>query len=356
MNPASYDPMALPSLAKHYGDAFPIGVAIEPVQLHEQGSLIAHHFRRLTAENAMKFGQVWPTEQGRDFAKADEIASFARRHSMKMTGHTLVWHQMVPAWLFNPGDAPATSASVARRLREHIFAMIQRYSDVIDNWDVVNEAVSDTPGKIWRDGSEHSQWYSVGQGESYIAQAFQDAAEAAVEFAPHVALYYNDYGIEDSEKRCKVIDMIRGLRNNGVRVDGVGIQGHISLDWPSTENLAMAIDELASENLRVKISELDISVYSNDDAMNRIFQREIADQAEVEERLAARYEDVFSVFRERASKLSSVTFWGVNDEQSWLNGWPVRRRNYPLLFDREYRPKAALLALLGRLTRPESGS
>jgi endo-1,4-beta-xylanase len=337
---------ALSSLGETYCDAFPIGVCVEPIQLREQSPLIAHHFRRLTAENSMKFGEICPSMHGYQFAKADEIVEFARQHSMKMTGHTLVWHQMVPAWLFRQGAVSAAWDTVARRMRNHIFTMMERYSDVIDNWDVVNEAISDTPGKMWRDSSERSQWFASSGGETYIAQAFQQAADAAAQVAPQIALYYNDYGLENSEKRHKVIDMVRALRKNGVRVDGVGIQGHIDLDWPTLEELGKSIDELAAEDLLVKISELDVSVYTQDDPASRTFQREINDYFEIEQRLARRYKDVFTVFRERSSKLTSVTLWGVSDDQSWLNGWPVRRKNYALLFDREHRPKAALLEIL----------
>src|ERR1700690_2186497 len=123
MNSPSSHALALPSLSDLYGSEFPIGVAIEPTQLREQGSIIARHFRRLTAENAMKFGEICPIEDCYSFSKADEIADFARQHSMKMTGHTLVWHRMVPQWLFKLGSATAEVGLVQRRLRRHIFTM-----------------------------------------------------------------------------------------------------------------------------------------------------------------------------------------------------------------------------------------
>jgi endo-1,4-beta-xylanase len=346
MNWPSNRASGLPSLAEHFSECFAVGVAAEPTVLQEQGEIVAHHFRRLTAENAMKFGALSCREHELDFAKADVIAKFARQHSMKMTGHTFVWHQMHPGWLFKAGDAAASREVVSQRLRDFIFRMTERYSDVVDNWDVVNEAISDRPDTLWRNGSEHSQWFETFGSEDYVVLAFQYAAEAAARFAPDTKLYYNDYDIEIPSKRQKVIEAVRELRSREVRIDGVGIQGHIKLDWPSASELAQAIDDFAAEELLVKISELDISIYTQDDVLNHVFQAEIADSAELDERIAARYAEVFSVFREKAKKLTSVTLWGVSDDQSWLNYWPARRKNYPLLFDREHEPKAALLSVL----------
>ena len=157
---------------------------------------------------------------------------------------------------------------------------------------------------------------------------------------------YNDYDIEKPEKRHKVLGLARWLRSRGVQIDGVGIQGHINLDWPKLQDLAVAIDEIADEGLLVKISELDISVYTRDDKDKNIMQPECAHSSELEEGIAARYAEVFSVLRDKASKLASVTLWGVSDDQSWLNHWPIKRRNYPLLFDRQHRPKAAFFSIM----------
>ena len=341
------DPLSLPSLAEKFATDFPIGVAIEPKVLHEQDSTIAHHFRRLTAENAMKWGALCPIEHQYQFEKADAIAEFARRHSMKMTGHTFVWHQMAPPWLFKQGSSPASQQYVAQQLRNHIFALTERYADVVDNWDVVNEAVSDTSQELWRDRAEHSEWFATFEGESYVALAFEYAAEAAERFCPDIKLYYNDYRIEDADKRSKVIAVVRQLRKAGVRIDGVGIQGHINVTWPDLAELGRAIDEFAAENLLVKISELDVSIYDGDDTARGKYQAEQTITPELEERVAHRYAEVFELFRTKAALLTSVTLWGLCDDQSWLNRWPIHRKNHPLLFDQVHQPKLALRRLLG---------
>ena len=336
----------VPSLAEAYARLFPIGVALEPTSLQESGPLVAHHFRRLTAENAMKFGELSRTQGSYDFTRADAIANFARQHSMPMTGHTLVWHQMTPPWLFEPSGQAVSRGTVEHNLRRHIFTMVERYADVVDNWDVVNEAVSDNPNKLWRDASEGSLWHSVFEGESYVAKAFADATDAAAQFAPNVKLYYNDYNLENRDKRRRTLELIRRLRSEGVRIDGVGVQGHLNMNWPSRDELVDTVEEIAAEGLLVKVSELDISVYCKDDPNRKIFEPEVEKTPKLDRALAARYQDVFSALKACASKLTSVTFWCLSDRSSWLNYWPLKRKNYPLLFDAQERPKESFRAVL----------
>jgi endo-1,4-beta-xylanase len=338
--------LSLPSLSEKSNGSPMLGVAVEPYLLNEQGPVIVKHFRRLVTENAMKWGEVCRSAQRCDFQRADTVANFARQNNMKMTGHTFVWHQMYPAWLFRDGVGQASREVLTERLRKHIFTMVERYADVVDNWDVVNEAISDKPGKLWRQLPEQSKWYEAFGGEGYIETAFRLAAEATAKYAPSTKLYYNDYSIENPEKRQKVIEMIRGLRQKGVRIDGVGIQGHINLTWPTTTELAKAIDEFSKENLLVKISELDISVYSSDDLERKKYQPEVTYDANLEQRLAQRYVEVFEVFRAKAASITSVTLWGLSDDHTWLNGWPLGRKNYPLLIDRMHQPKLAMKRLL----------
>lgn len=337
--------MALPSLAKKWEADFDIGTAVEPNHLTDMPQVLTHHFNRLTAENQMKLG---PLCQMRvcNYAKADQIADFARKNGMRMSGHTFVWHQMQPGWFFQDGGKATTKEVIDQRLKDHIFEMTKRYADVVDNWDVVNEAISDSPGKTYRDGDEGSPWFKAYGGPEYIKAAFQHAAAAAAAHDPTVKLYYNDYNIVLPEKRKKVIEMVRWLRSQGVRVDGVGEQGHWNIEWPSGPDIAAAIDELAAEKLEVKISELDISIYAKDDHGAKKWQPEMEFTPELQDKLAARYAEVFKVFHEKASVLSQITFWGISDDRTWLNTWPLSRRNDPLLLDRNHQPKAAFKAIL----------
>jgi len=342
--------LALPSLFKKFEADFDIGTAVEVLHLTEMPQVLTHHFNRLTAENQMKLGPLCEsggsTRTCKNFDKADQIANFARQHGMRMSGHTFVWHQMQPGWFFQEGGKPTTKQVVDPQLKAHIFEMTKRYADVVDNWDVVNEAISDSAGKTYRDGDEGSPWFKAYGGKDYIKAAFQHAAAAAAAHDPTVKLYYNDYNIVIPEKRKKVIEMVRWLRSQGVRVDGVGEQGHWNIEWPSAAEIAACIDELAAEKLEVKISELDVNIYAKDDHANKKWQPEMEFTPELQQKLAARYAEIFKVLREKGAALSQVTFWGISDDRTWLNTWPLTRRNDPLLLDRNHQPKAAFQAIL----------
>ena len=337
--------MELPSLAEKLSDSFSIGVAVAPHHIEDMGDIIVHHFNRITAEDAMKLGPLCASPKC-DFADADRVAEFAREHELAVNGHTFVWHRMVPEWIFKDGDGAASKQTVSKRLRDHIFALTKRYADVVDNWDVVNEAISDSADKTYRTGDEGSQWHTAFGGEAYVKAAFSYAAQAAKEYDPKVKLYYNDYNVVKTDKRKKIIQMVRRLRKEGVRVDGVGLQAHWNLDWPPVDEIRTAIDELVAEGLEVKISELDVSLYGKDDHATETWQPELEFTPELQERMKARYVEIFEVLLEKSEQLAHVTLWGVDDGRSWLNGWPAKRENHPLLFDRDHQPKPALLAIL----------
>ncbi len=337
--------LALPSLAEKMRDRFPIGAAVEPHHINDMGDIVAHHYNRLTAENSMKMGPLCPSSNC-IFDNADKIAAFAREHQMQMTGHAFVWHQMYPVWFFKDGDGQASKEIVSQRLHDHIFALTKRYADVIDNWDVVNEAVSDNPEKTYRGDGDDSVWYTAFGSEEYVKVAFEHAAAAAAEHDPDAKLYYNDYNVVKADKRQKIIEMVRSLREQGVRVDGVGLQAHWNLKWPSVDEIRTAIDELAAEKLLVKISELDINLYWEDDHATKKWQPEMELTDELERQLTERYAQVFEVLIEKSAVIDHVTFWGVSDDRTWLNGWPTPRENHPLLFDRQQQPKPALKAIL----------
>ncbi len=346
--------LELPSLSAKMKEYFSVGAAIEPVQLSEVGDILVHHFDRLTAENAMKLGPLCKTPEC-DFSDADKIAEFARKNDMKMTGHAFVWHRMYPAWYFKDGNQAASRDLVSERLHDHIFTMTERYADVVDNWDVVNEAISDAKDKTYRDGDEGSKWYTAFEGKEYIKAAFEHAAAAAEEHDPDVKLYYNDYNVVKADKRKKIIEMVNWLREEGVRVDGVGLQAHWNLEWPPAADIRAAIDELSAQDLDVKISELDVSIYTKDDHGNEEWQPEIEFTPELQNKLTARYEEIFEIFLEKSDVLDQVTLWGVSDDRTWLNYWPAQRENHPLLFDREHQPKPALSAIIEAADEASSG-
>ncbi len=328
------------NLSAHFKKQFTLGVALEPHYLGDWAELLPSTFNRLTAENAMKCRQIHPTEQNYRFEPADQLADFARAHSMKMTGHALVWHRETPDWLIK-----GSHAEIKQRLKQHIDTVVARYADVTDNWDVVNEAVSDSPGKVYRDAEEGSAIHGA-VGKAYISDAFELAAAAVQATGRNIDLYYNDYNMNQPEKRSKALQIATELRNEGKRIDGIGAQAHWNLSSPSALEIQNMIDDIVEAGFKVKISELDISAYPADDWTNKVWQAERPLDEELNQALARRYKEIFDVFTRNAEHITSVTLWGVSDDRTWLNSFPAgNRRNYPLLFDGLDRPKAAYFSL-----------
>jgi endo-1,4-beta-xylanase len=332
------------SIRARYAPYFSVGVAIVPLDLDES-DLMRHQFSRLTAGNAMKFGPIHPTQDGYSFNDADAIANLARANCMTMTGHALVWHQQYPSWLFaglTPG-APETIETLKTRLREHIETLVNRYGDVVDNWDVVNEAIDDGAATY-----RNSIWYQMFGNEEYIYWAFlytRDALEAREPGSSVGKLYYNDYNVE--VKVDKILAMLAWLEGEGIHVDGVGFQGHYQLGWPAASVVGATLDDIVGAGYDVKISELDMTIY--DDYSSGTFDPEPEKPFTpvLESAQAARYQQLMSLFRARAANIHSVTIWGLSDDRTWLDDFPVPGRNdHPLLYDDDHQPKAAFDAML----------
>jgi len=271
-----------------------------------------------------------------NWASADRIADFARQNNMTMRGHTLVWHSQTPAAFFTDDKGnQLTKEQLYERLRIYMTAVMNRYKDVIFCWDVVNEALSDSPDNLYRTSS---RWYEI-CGKDFIAQAFRIARS----INPDVKLIYNDYNLVDPAKLERAISMLKELKDAGVPVDGVGMQAHWSKEVTG-EMLNTAVNRFAALGLEVQMTELDVTTYSSfhgEGIKNQVRETQPYSK-EVEDRLAENYKTYFEVMHKNADKITSVTFWGLHDGMTWLNGFPVRgRSDYPLLFDREMKPKKA---------------
>lgn len=343
-----------PTLRSVYAGDFLIGVALnrETVDGRDPraAEIAARQFSALTAENDMKWQSVQPEPGRYDFKAADAYVAFGLKNRMTVIGHTLVWHSQTPGWVFqNDAGAPATREQLLRRMRDHVFTVAGRYRGRVKGWDVVNEAVSDGP-----EGLRDSPWRRI-IGDDFIDQAFRFAREAD----PKAELYYNDYGLENPDKRARALKLLRGLRQRGVPIDGVGIQGHYSLAYPPIAEVERTITDFAALGLKVMITELDVDVLPSRGpaGIADVVRRENADSAlnpyanglpeAVETRLAERYAELFGVFLRHRQQVTRVTFWGLHDGRSWLNSFPVAgRTNYPLLINRELKPKPAFFAVL----------
>lgn len=317
------------SLCKVYEDYFPIGAAVVPETLLTHTELVTGQFNSLTAGNQMKPEELHPTEHVYDFTQGDLIADFAGSHGMKLRGHTLVWHNQTPAWFFKDGGRAASPELVRKRLKEHIGTVLGHYRGRAYAWDVLNEAISDKESEPML---RKTPWLAA-LGDSYMAQAFEFAAEAN----SAAQLYYNDYNACEPVKARRIYKLVKSLLEQGVPVHGVGIQGHWNIYRPHGDDIRRAIELYASLGVSVQITELDVSLFEFDDATAYA-----QPPAELLALQAERYGEFFEIFREYRGVISGVTLWGVADDASWLSNFPFKgRKNWPLLFDDRHRPKEA---------------
>jgi endo-1,4-beta-xylanase len=346
----------IPPLKEAFKGKFLIGVAFDVRGGQRQASLdidiATTHFSAFTPENSMKPMFTQPTEGRFNFAGADRLVELAEKSGATPIGHCLVWHSQTPRWFFqDPDGKPAGRELALARMRKHIATVVGHYKGRVKQWDVVNEAISDTAGQHLR----QSPWLKA-IGEDYIAEAFRAAHEAD----PDAILIYNDYGIELRDKRGKALQLLRSLIEKKVPVHAVGIQAHWRMDRPDFAEVEESIKRFAALGLKVMITELDISVlparYQGADISRT--ERPSAEQRakmnpyteglpeSVAQQHAERNRQAFAMFLRHKDIISRVTFWGTHDGHSWLNNFPVRgRTDYPLLFDRQGKPKSAFFAV-----------
>lgn len=385
----------VPALKDVFGDYFAVGVAVNRSIVTGQGmrrsaeevqsdiAVVKHHFNHVVAENDMKWQLIHPRPgpDGYDFQPADALVQFAEDNQMELAGHTLVWHSQTPNWVFEGthladteqarqdqpprpnteeqgGNRPpggfrgpggggrfrgfdlsgprASREELLERMRDHIHTVVGRYKGKVKIWDVVNEALSDGGDEILR----RSPW-SVIIGPDFVAKAFEYAHEAD----PDAILRYNDYGLENPQKRAKLISLIRQLQEQNVPVMAIGSQAHCNVET-TYEIMDDALSEMASLGLPIHITELDVNSAVRG---QRGFGADIGANTEATEgglvdesdqRLADAYAALFRAFIKHKDSIEVVTFWGVNDAVSW------RARGRPLLFDGENRPKAAFYSVI----------
>lgn len=345
-----------------YKDAFLIGVAVNPAITSGRDSasqkIVLKHFNSITVENVMKAALINPQPGVFNFGPADDYVAFGEKNNMFIIGHTLVWHNQCPDWFFtNASGKPNTKEEQIERLRSHIKTVAGRYAGRVHAWDVVNEVIDN-------DGSYRpTTWVNAfGNGDTLVKYAFMFAAQ----YAPNTELYYNDFNAWRPSKRDGIVRMVKMLQKEGIRIDGVGMQGHWGLNYPKTKYIEDAIDAYAACGVKVMITELDVDVLPLTKEGQIIGQGMADRQFQLEEFetfldpyktglpdsmqtiLANRYAELFSIFYKRKEKIARVTLWGVHDGMNWKNDYPIpNRTNYPLLWDRQRQPKPALNAVLG---------
>ncbi len=340
-------------LKEALADKFLIGTALNARQIAgyhpEELAVVRENFNSIVAENCMKSERLVANQDVYDFTTSDKFVNFGIENNMVVHGHTLIWHSQTPKWFFKDSlDQEITREELIQRMKNHIHTVVTRYKGKIKTWDVVNEAVLD-------DGTlRKSKFYNL-LGEDFIKMAFEFAHEAD----PEAELYYNDYSTALPEKREGIVRMVKKLQEQGVPIHGIGMQGHVGMDYPELEEFEKSITAFANLGLKVSITEFDITVlpspwknqgaevsanFQYKEAMNP-YPEKLPDT--VSNALNQRYLDFFKLFLKHHKKIDKVTLWGVNDGNSWRNDWPVPgRTDYPLLFDRDNKPKSVVDSII----------
>lgn len=308
---------------------------------------IRANYNIVTPENCMKPERIHPREDEYSWSTADALVQWCEDNNIQVWGHTLVWHSQTGRWFFQSeaGDQSATREVAMERLKDHITTVVGRYKGRVIGWDVVNEAIDDR-GSGQTENLRDYSWYRT-IGPDVLTMAFKWAHEAD----PDAELYYNDYGIEqdaarNTGKHASSMMLLTRLIEEGVPIDGVGIQGHWTLDT-NCEDVEKAIANYESLGLKVAISELDIAAVGRSSGAfpmrgfgdRRRFTPEPV-SADALQRQAEVYATMFEIFKRHRDTVSRVTFWGLSDRRSW------RWRQSPLLFDRQLQPKPAYQAIL----------
>ena len=331
--------------------------AIGCLQQPEDAALIRQHFQILTPENCMKPQSIHPAEDRWNFEAADRFVEFARANKLEVVGHCLVWAKddRTDEWMKRENGKPVSRETLLRRIETHIETVVGRYADVATMWDVVNEAIGDGDEGLLRDSV-----YSRTTGIDFIVTAFK-AARAK---DPDALLIYNDYNGHKPGKREKLIELLTQLKQKGAPVDAYGMQGHFELGDDSIPQLRETFDALRKLGIKVVVSELDIDVVTRSrwwadngkhrDELARYDPYKDGLPEEIERKQVEQYVELFKLFDEYSDLIERVSFWNLHDGQSWLNDFPWNRVNYPLLFDRNRKPKPAFDAVYATLRAPRS--
>jgi endo-1,4-beta-xylanase len=349
------------TLKEVYKDAFKIGVAVNDqiVSGKDKTSqdIVVKHFNTITLENSMKAALINPQPGVFNYEPGDAFIDFGKKNNMFIIGHTLAWHNQTPDWFFQDENGkPKSKEEVAQRLHDHIKAIAGHFAGKVNAWDVVNEVIDD-------DGNyRQTKWVKgIGSGDEFVKLAFKYTAQ----YAPNTELYYNDFNAWRPTKRDGIVRMVKMLQAAGIKIDGIGIQGHWGLNYPKTEYIEQAIDAYAALGVKVMITELDVDVlpltkegqiigqgmgekqFQNEEFKTFLDPYQKGLPADVEKALADRYAHFFEIFYKRKDKIDRVTLWGVHDGMNWKNDYPVpNRTNYPLLWDRNKKAKPAFNAVL----------
>ena len=337
----------IPSVFQTLAPFFPrIGTAVLPADIQgEPAVLLAKHFNSITSGNDMKWDATEPTEGSFTFTQADAEVAFAQANNMHVRGHTLVWHNQTPAWVFqdasgNPLDnSPASQALLTQRMQNHIQTVMTHFGNAVPVWDVVNEPIDPSQP----DGFRRSPWFNI-LGPQYIDIALQ-AARAA---NPNAILYINDFDTTNPAHRDPLIALVNNLKSRGIPIDGIGHQMHNNVDYPPPQTVIDAVDLFAATGVEQAVTEMDVSIYS------ATFPTPFTSYTDIPQSrhtlVGYSYLGFIDALKHVQDKIVSLTIWGTSDDKSWLTS--PTKVDAPLLFDPSLQAKPAYWALVDPLQLP----
>lgn len=343
----------IPSLKDVYADYFDIGAATEAYLLTKaHKELLFKHYNVLVAENSMKPESIQPNEGDFRWGNADALLELAKENGMKLRLHTALWHAQTAEWMFldennqpmaqetDPAKREANKQLVLERLEKHIQAIVERYGDYIDSWDVVNEVIADGGGM-----RTNSPWWQIFGDDTFIREAFRLVRK----YHPEGKLYINDYGTHAPQKRDTLYQKVQEWLADGVPIDGVGHQTHIGYINPPVEQIIESIKMFGDLGLDNQITEMDVSIYNDDEEAFLDFS-DIPPERYLAQ--AYRYKELFDALRkledneEGKDYISQVVFWGIADDLTWLHNRGTVRKNAPFVFDHRLQAKDAYWAIV----------
>ncbi len=310
---------------------YPIGTAIDVNELDSDPlykSIAIKQFNSITPENIFKAEYIHPEQLFFNWSQADSLVSFCEQNNKRLYGHTLIWHKQLPQWIIG---FQGNSSDWEQLMKVHIQTIVTHFNNKVAAWEVVNEAFNE-------DGTLRNNIWKQNIGSGYIEKAFMFAHEAD----PDALLFYNDYNLEmNPTKRHSVISLLNNIRNRGVRVDGIGVQMHISTSYPEPSQIAGAFQEIAANDFKVHITELDISINPYNQNIEPS-EKLLTEQANLLGSIVFNYNKIPDQYQ------YGITFWGISDKNSWIRNF-YNREDYPLLYDDNYLPKPCYCKLIETL-------
>jgi endo-1,4-beta-xylanase len=339
--------MAQKTLGEATKGKFLLGVAVNSRQVNGvnpiETELIAKEFSAIVGENCMKPQPIHPEENRYNWEDADKLVAFGEKNKQVVTGHCLIWHSQIGRWMFVDAEGKDVSPEVLKeRMHQHISAVVGRYKGRVKGWDVVNEAFEDNG--TYR----NSKFYQI-LGKDFIKYAFQFAHEAD----PDAELYYNDYNVENPAKCDAIVKLVKELKAEGGRIDAVGSQAHMHMNSPTLDATETSLKKLKAVGIKILITEWDISILPSpfegaEISTNFSYSKEMDPYREavpdsVQQKWNRRMLDMFGLFLKYDDVIDRVTIWGLTDNTTWLNNFPIRgRKDYPVLFDRNNQRKSVV--------------